>query len=69
MVSNEIVANYRIDGKEINVYGCFDSETAEGEYDFFDLVDEFGETLNEGSPYYEKPTLGDVKEFLEANRD
>ena len=62
---DEQVATYEIAGKTINIYGCWDSETPEGEYDFFDIYEAVsGECLNLGSPFYTKPTQAEVEEFL-----
>jgi len=56
---NEIVDTHIIHGKELVVYGCYNSDTTETEYDFYDVYFE-GHCLNEGEPFYEKPTQSDL---------
>lgn len=33
-MGNELVVTYFIDGKKYNVFGCWDKETPENEFDF-----------------------------------
>ena len=68
-LGNELVCQYRIDGREIDVYGCWDGETPENEYDFYDIYDQDGICLNEGDPWFEKPTEADVEEYLTEVRN
>lgn len=63
---NETITQYSIDGKLYDVVGCWDSETPEGEYDFYDLYDSEGHCLNEGEPFYCKPTIEEVTEYLDT---
>ena len=63
-LSNETVKSYRIKGKVYDVIGCWDSETPEGQYDFYDLYDDQGNCLNEGDPYWELPSEEEVIEVL-----
>ena len=67
---DELVATYEIDGQAINVYGCWDSETPEGKYDFFDIYDcAHGDCLNLGEPFYTRPTQAEVEAFLTAVKE
>jgi hypothetical protein len=61
------VASYHFENRKINVYGCWDEETEEGEFDFFDIYeeDEISQTcLNLGDPFWSLPTKEDVKTYL-----
>lgn len=66
---DELVKSYKINGRTIDVYGCWDSETPEGKFDFYDLYEtqgRFAECLNVGNPFWEMPSKDDVEEFLET---
>jgi len=71
-LGNEIVATYYIEYKglvrrKFHVYACWDGETPENEYDFYDvyLDDGTGQfCVNEGNPFWELPTRDEVKEFI-----
>lgn len=52
------------DGREVEVVGCFDNETPEGTYDFYDLF-HAGVCINEGEPCYDYPSDEDICAFLE----
>lgn len=60
---NELVKTEVVDGVKVDVYGCWDSETPENKFDFYDLY-VGGECINEGEPCYTKPTKKDIKAFL-----
>lgn len=62
---NEVVKTVIVDGTEVTIYGCWDRETPENEYDFYDLYVD-GECINLGEPCYEKPTIDDIRAFLEV---
>lgn len=64
-MGNQLLAIFYIVQRPIYVYGCWDEETPEHEFDFYDLYDEEGRCLNEGSPFFESPTWQDVKDFLD----
>jgi hypothetical protein len=62
---NELVATYFIKGIPFDVYGCYDQDTPENEFDFYDVYmpSESGDLricINEGNPFYELPTRQDV---------
>jgi hypothetical protein len=40
-----------VDGVKVEVVGCWDEETDEGKYDYYDFFVD-GECVNLGSPYY-----------------
>ena len=52
--------------KEFDIIGCWDKETPENEFDFYDIYDKDGNCLNEGIPFDEFPTWLEVKEFLDS---
>ena len=63
-----LVAVYYINNKKIQVDGCWDNQTPEGKYDFYDLFSENGNCLNLGNPIYDEgygvPTYEDTYEIL-----
>ena len=61
---NEFVKLVIIDGVKVDVYGCWNRDTPENEYDFYDLYVD-GQCINLGEPCYEKPTEDDIRAFLE----
>lgn len=63
-IGNEIVATHDINGREVIVYGCYDSDTPETEFDFYDVYLD-GQCINEGEPFYHKPTEQDIIACLE----
>lgn len=50
-MGHETAATYVIDGREIDVVGCWDEETPEDEYDFYDLY-AGRQHLNLGDAWY-----------------
>lgn len=62
---NEQIASYYIGQRCYAVYGCWDKDTPENEYDFYDVY-EGRNCLTEGEPFYDMPTRDDVKEFVEG---
>ncbi len=66
-MGNELIAKYYINGKSYDVYGCWDKETAEGKFAFYDVYDFEGNCINEGDPFYKEPHREDVKEIIEEN--
>ena len=50
-MGNQTVATYVIDGHTITVIGCWDKETPEGTFDFYELY-EGPQHLNLGDPWY-----------------
>jgi len=60
---SEIIKTFRVTGTEVDIVGCYDSDTPEGKYDFYDLF--IGsQCINEGEPLYKKPTIKVVKTFV-----
>ncbi len=55
MTSCEIVEFLRYGGHHFELIGCFDSDTPENEFDFYDLYVD-GEHVNLGEPFYERPS-------------
>jgi hypothetical protein len=72
---NELLATYYIEHKGVtrrkfHVRGCWDKETPENEFDFYDIDEEVNgvsQCINEGAPFYEMPTREEVKEFVKEN--
>lgn len=63
---NQHLATYYYVGRIVSVYGCYDSDTPDGTFDFYDVHDnKTGACLNEGDPYDEFPTWWDVRELLD----
>ena len=62
---NELVRQVEVDGVKVNVYGCWDSDTPEGKFDFYDL-DVNGECINLGEPLYRRPTIKTIRAFVEG---
>ena len=61
---NEFIEVKLINGKPVDIYGCFYKDTPENEYDFYDLYYD-GQCINLGEPCYEYPTDDDITAFLE----
>ena len=62
---SQLVARYYIFGKKYNIFGCWDNETPENQFDFFDVFNEQGICLNEGEPFYSMPTYNEVMDLVE----
>ena len=67
-LGNETVETVEVLGVSVDVVGCWDEETPEGKYDFYDLFVK-GECVNLGEPCYERPTKEDIRAFLEIWRE
>lgn len=70
---SECVKTFKnVKGKKINIYGCWDDVQAYNDGappDFYDIYDDDGEQqfcLNEGDPFYEKPTKKELEDFIES---
>ena len=68
-IGNETVETFIIKDRKYDVVGCWGSETPENEYEFYDLYDEDGNCLNEGDPWYERPTEQDVEQYLKLYKE
>ncbi len=55
-----------IQGVQYEVYGCWDEDTPDDEYDFYD-VHVGSECINEGSPFWDLPTVDSLAKWLEEN--
>ena len=62
---DEHIETFKIDGKEIEMYGCYYKDTPVGTYDYYDLFYDGG-CINLGDPQYSKPDENAVREILEA---
>jgi len=72
-LGNELVATYHSVKyrKKIQVYGCWDGETPENEYDFFDIYLDDGKTqecINEGCPFDTMPSRDEIIEYVKENK-
>mgnify|MGYP003658238997 CR=1 FL=1 len=64
-MGSEIVATFTIEGEEVTIYGCFDNETLESQFDFYDVYNASGECLNIGQPLeLADVTLDTVREII-----
>lgn len=66
-MGNELVATYYYNHKSYDVYGCWDKETPENEFDFYDLYrveDGTSTCINEGDPFFVLPTRDEVIEYV-----
>ena len=65
-MGNQLMATYYIYQQTFYIYGCWDKETPENKFDFFDLYDKQGSCLNEGDPFFEFPTYDEIKDFVDT---
>lgn len=65
-MGSQHLATYFFPGRgNVDVYGMWDSQTAEGAFEHYDLFDcESGDCLNEGHAFYDFPTWAEVLRFL-----
>jgi len=66
-MGNELIAIYVYGKTRYYIYGCWDKETPENIFEFYDVYDVDGNCINEGEPFYELPTREDILEFLTIN--
>ena len=52
-LGNQLVKTVTVRGLKVDVIGCFDSDTPENEYDFYDFY-VGSECINLGEPHYDK---------------
>lgn len=64
-MGNQIICTYYINGQQYDVVGCFDKDTPQDEFDFYDIYNTKGQCLNEGEPLYEFPTYKEIIDFLD----
>ena len=64
-MGNELKATYYILGRKYNIFGCWDKETPEYEFDFYDVHDEHGTCINEGEPFWEFPSYDELREYVQ----
>lgn len=64
-LGNELVKSIEVAGKTYDVYGCWDSDTPEGKFDFYDVHErESGDCVNLGEPFETIPTANELKDYL-----
>jgi len=66
-MGNQLMAQYYVLGNVYNIYGRWDKETPEYEFDFYDIFNEQGYCINEGNPFYTFPSWKKVYEYVEKN--
>lgn len=66
-MGNQNLAIYYVNGKKVYIYGCWDKETPNNDFDFYDIYLE-SECINEGNPFYDFPTWIEIKKYLEDNK-
>lgn len=54
-----------VDGRECGVFGVFVPDSLPNTYEYYDVFDAQGNCLNEGDPFYERPTLDSIRPFVE----
>lgn len=64
-MGNQLIASIYFNHKVYDVYGCWDKDTPENKFDFYDIYDEDGFCINEGEPFYTFPTFEDLQDYLE----
>lgn len=63
---NETIKTVHIDEIDVDIVGCWDKDTPNTEYEFYDLY-AGGVCINLGEPMYRLPTKKDIVAFLELN--
>lgn len=66
-MGSQLIAQYYIFKNTYFIYGCWDNETPENEFDFYDVYDKEGNCINEGEPFYEFPTYDEILDYVEIN--
>lgn len=62
---SQLIDTHLIFGENYSVYGYYEADTPENEFDYFDVFnDKTGECLTEGNMFFEKPTRQDVVEVV-----
>ena len=67
---SEVVTKYKVGGRTVDIELCWQGKEPEDDNDrFYDLYDEHGVCLNEGSPWHDDgdgvPSYAEVKEMLD----
>ena len=65
---NEIVKTLTVKGHKVNVYGCYDKQTKIGKFNFYDVyidIDNLAHCMNEGEPFYKKPTKKEILDLVD----
>ena len=56
------VQDHTIYDETFSVYGIYNDDN--NYFDYYDVFDENGNCVNEGSPFYQLPTVEQIKEIL-----
>ena len=62
-MGDEKLAIYYYNHKSYYIFGCWDKETPENTFEFYDIY-EGGDCVNLGEPFYEFPTRDEIIEFV-----
>ena len=63
-MDNQLIASIYLNHKTYDIYGCWDRETPENKFDFYDVYDEDGFCINEGEHFYTYPTFEILQDYL-----
>ncbi len=66
MTGCNFIKSIKVKNKKYNIFGCYDNDTEENQYSFYDIYDSKGYCINEGSPFY-KLEIKSIKSFIIAN--
>ena len=61
--SAEHVETLTVNNKRYDVYGYYDADTPDDEHEYYDVFDKKGNCINEGAPFYVRPTISDIEEM------
>ena len=61
----EFIKSVKVDGIKVDIVGCWDEETPENKFDFYDLFVD-GDCINMGEPCYTFPKRKDICAFVEV---
>ena len=64
-MGNQELARFSINREFFYIVGCWDNDTKENYFDFYDLYDEGGTCLNEGNPFFDFPSWLEIKDYLD----
>lgn len=68
VMGEELLATYYYKKKKYNVYGCWDKETPENGFEFYDVYEDDGKVqqcVNLGNPYYDLPSRKEIIDLIE----
>lgn len=63
-LGSQVVRTIRVNDYDVEIVGCWDENTPDNEYDYYDFFVD-GECINLGEPHYDKEK--GLKEAIEAH--